>query len=302
MNGIVRVILREGKLVSSLKADLHSHTTASDGVCSPSENVRRAKAAGLQALGITDHDSVAGLKEAINEGNQIGVEVVPGIEISTSHQGQDIHVLGYFIDDGNESFLERLEQLRNVRDKRNEMMVNKLQELGIDITIEEVYARKQGRKEGENIGRPHIAEVLMEKGIVSSVEEAFHEYLGKEGRAYLNPPRISPEEGIQLIRAAGGVPVLAHPGLYDDDEMVIRLIEDHGLKAIEVYHPDHNEEEEKRYRRIAERYQLIMTAGSDFHGERNGTTFHAPIGTKTVSYDVVSNLKQLADQQKSSLL
>jgi predicted metal-dependent phosphoesterase TrpH len=280
-----------------LKVDLHSHTTASDGVYPPSENVRRAKTAGLQAVGITDHDSVAGLGEAINEGKRIGIEVVPGIEISTSHEGQDIHMLGYFIDYENTSFLKRLEQLRDIRDKRNEMMVNKLQELGIKITLEEVNARKPGRKEGENIGRPHIAEVLMEKGIVSSLEEAFEGFLGREGKAYVNPPRIPPEEGMRIIRAAGGVPVLAHPGLYNDDELVVDLINNHRLQAIEVFHPDHSEEDEKRYRQLAERYLLIITAGSDFHGERNGTTFHAPIGTKTVSYEAVSQLKQLVDQQ-----
>lgn len=284
--------LKKGR--TPMKVDLHSHTTASDGVQPPAENVKLAKENGLKAIGITDHDTVAGLPEAIAEGQRMGIEVVPGIEISSSYEGIDIHVLGYYINFENEQLLDRLKQLRDVRDSRNQMMVKRLQQLGIEITLEEVYARKPNRKKDENIGRPHIAEVLMEKGIVGSLEEAFHEYLGREGKAYVNPPRISPSEAIQIIRQAGGVPVIAHPGLYDKDELVVDLIKNHGLQAIEVYHPDHSEEDEKRYRQIAERYQLLMTAGSDFHGERNGDVFHAPIGTKTVDYHVVTRLKEMA--------
>jgi predicted metal-dependent phosphoesterase TrpH len=292
MNGAGKRKINKGG--SQMKVDLHSHTTASDGVQPPAENVRLAKQKGLQAIGITDHDTVAGIPEAIAEGKMIGIEVVPGIEISSAHEGVDIHVLGYYINYENKDFLDRLEKLRDVRDLRNQMMVERLQKLGIEITLEEVNARKPARKKGENIGRPHIAEVLMEKGIVDTMEEAFRQYLGREGKAYVNPPRIRPGEAIQIIRQAGGVPVLAHPGLYNLDEAVIDLIENHGLPGIEVYHPDHSEEDEERYRQIAERYQLIITAGSDFHGERNGDVFHAPIGTKTVDYDVVNRLKEWA--------
>ncbi|MBO8170497.1 MAG: PHP domain-containing protein [Bacillaceae bacterium] len=277
------------------RVDLHSHTTASDGTYTPEMNFKRAKARGLAALGITDHDTVAGLADARNFARETGVELVPGIEISTLHQGQDVHVLGYYVDDQDVAFLERLKELRETRNRRNEMMIEKLNQLGIEITIGDVYARK--KKENGNVGRPHIAEVLMDRGIVSSMEEAFEKYLGKEGKAYVNPPRISPEEAIDLIKSAGGAVVLAHPGLYGDDEMVQNLI-DYGLDGIEVYHPDHHDDEEKKYLKMAEQSGLIVTAGSDFHGERNGDIFHADLGTKTVPYDTVQQLKQIAERRR----
>ncbi|KXG43825.1 PHP domain-containing protein [Tepidibacillus decaturensis] len=273
-----------------MRADLHSHSTASDGLNAPADNVKLAKEAGLAALGVTDHDSVSGIDEAIKMAEKIGIEVVPGIEMSTVEKGQDIHVLGYFIRYKDKEFLNTLDELQKARDKRNEMIIVKLNELGIQITLDEV--KKKIRREGANVGRPHIAEVLIEKKVVDTMEEAFDLYLGKKGKAYVNPIRISPEEGIDIIKKAGGVPVLAHPGLYDDDEMVVRLIK-YGLKGIEAFHPDHDEEAEKRYQEMGETYGIIVTAGSDFHGSRNGEMFHAPIGTKMVPYQVVERLKNL---------
>ncbi|MFT9486418.1 MAG: PHP domain-containing protein [Tepidibacillus sp.] len=273
-----------------MRADLHSHSTASDGLNAPADNVKLAKEAGLAALGVTDHDSVSGIDEAIEMAEKIGIEVVPGIEMSTVEKGQDIHVLGYFIRYKDKEFLNTLDELQKARDKRNEMMIVKLNELGIQITLDEV--KKKIRREGANVGRPHIAEVLIEKKVVDTMEEAFDLYLGKKGKAYVNPIRISPEEGIDIIKKAGGVPVLAHPGLYDDDEMVVRLIK-YGLEGIEAFHPDHDEEAEKRYQEMGEAYGMIVTAGSDFHGSRNGEMFHAPIGTKMVPYQVVERLKNL---------
>ncbi|WP_342668065.1 PHP domain-containing protein [Vulcanibacillus modesticaldus] len=274
-----------------MKADLHTHSTASDGLHEPSENVKFAKKVGLAAIGITDHDSVSGIDEAIEIANQLGIEVVPGIEMSTVEKGQDIHILGYFVNYKDKEFLRSLDELLKVRERRNEMMVEKLNELGIDITIKEVVAKV--RRKGAKPGRPHIGEVLLDKGIVSTMEEAFDLYLGKKGKAFVNPIRISPEEGIEIIKKAGGVPVLAHPGVYDDDEMVIRLIK-YGLGGIEAYHPDHDQAGERKYQEMAERYRILATAGSDFHGTRGKTTFHAPIGTKTVSYHIVEKLKSLA--------
>jgi predicted metal-dependent phosphoesterase TrpH len=172
-----------------------------------------------------------------------------------------------------------------------------LNELGIAITWEEVQAKKRGASPEKNIGRPHIAELLVEKGVVRSMDEAFERYLGKDGAAYVTTNRISPFEAIDLIKEAGGVPVLAHPGLYEDDALVEEIIA-HGLVGLEVYHPDHGEERTERYREMAERHGLIVTAGSDFHGERHGSMFHAPIGTKTVAYDQVERLKMAAGKQK----
>jgi len=273
-----------------LKVDLHSHSTASDGLNAPADNIRLAKEAGIVALGITDHDSISGIKEALLMGKELGVEAIPGIEMSTVENGQDVHVLGYFIDYTNPLFLKQLVELQSVRANRNKMMITKLNELGIDITMEEV--QKRIRREGANVGRPHIGEVLIEKGAVKTMEEAFDRYLGKRGKAFVNPNRISPEEGIDIIKQAGGVPVLAHPGLYGDDEMVVRLIK-YGLKGIEAFHPDHDENAEKKYKQMGEQYGILVTAGSDFHGSRNEEVFHAPIGTKTVDYEIIEKMKSM---------
>jgi predicted metal-dependent phosphoesterase TrpH len=278
------------------RIDLHTHTTASDGKCSPTENVRLAQERDIKAIAITDHDTVSGVSEALQAGQDSGIEVIPGIEISTSISGQEIHVLGYFIDYQNQEFNEELSKLRETRNLRNELMVNKLNELGIEITMDEVRARQT--KKGGNVGRPHIAEVLMGKGIIQTLEEAFEKYLGKEGRAYVNPPRISPFEGVELIEKYGGVPVLAHPGLYDLDHIITELASI-GLKGIEVHHPDHSEEEVDKYRSIAEELGLIQTGGSDFHGKRNGIVFHGELGSQPISIDVLVQLKNAKEKKKS---
>jgi len=273
-------------------ADLHTHTKASDGMESPAANVRLAAAAGLAAVAVTDHDTVAGVEEALAEGKRLGIEVVPGVEISTLSGGQDIHVLGYFIRTDDPVFLERLERLRKTRDLRNELMLEKLRSLGVKITIEEVLeTRMREHRPDETVGRPHIADVLMKKGYAASLEDAFAKYLGKQGAAYVNPPRISPEEAIQWIHEAGGAAVLAHPGLYKDDPLVETLISS-GLDGIEAYHSDHSPEEGEKYRALAERHGLIVTAGSDFHGERNGKVFHAPLGSRKVDVKVIDQLRQ----------
>ncbi len=278
-------------------ADLHTHTTASDGLNTPADNVRMAKESGLQAIAITDHDAVSGIEEAIEMAKQIGIEVIPGIEVSTIEKGQDIHILGYFIRYQDQEFLQKLDELQHVRARRNEMMIHALQNIGIDITLAEVKAKV--RRKDANVGRPHIGEVLIEKGIVHTMEEGFDRYLGKNGKAYVNPKRISPEEGIDIIKKAGGVPVLAHPGIYHDDEVVVRLI-GYGLAGLEAYHPDHDNESERKYKKLADEYGILATAGSDFHGSRNEVMFHAPIGGKTVSYEVVKQLKRLAFNMQTS--
>ncbi|WP_139490133.1 PHP domain-containing protein [Brevibacillus dissolubilis] len=281
-----------------IKADLHSHTVASDGSCQPAENVRIAKEQGLAALAITDHDTVAGVAEAIEAGKELGIEVIPGVEISTAAKGQDIHVLGYFVPYDQESFREKLTGLRDVRHQRNIQLIKRLNELGVEITLEDVYRRKTGPD--KNIGRPHIAEELMEKGYVESVAEAFDKYLGKTGSAYVNVERISPQQAIDLIKKSGGAAVLAHPGLYDDDELVEELIV-YGLDGIEAYHPDNSPEQVKEYERLADEYGLIRTGGSDFHGYRGPEPFHAMLGSYTAPLDTVAKLRKLTEMRKAKL-
>ncbi|GED59087.1 PHP domain-containing protein [Brevibacillus formosus] len=278
-----------------LMADLHTHTKASDGTCEPAENVRLAKEAGLAALAITDHDTVAGIPEAIEAASALGVEIIPGVEVSSVGKGQDIHVLGYFVPYEDPAFEERLFRLRETRHERNQLLIARLQELGIDISLEKVYRRKQGTD--KNIGRPHIAEELMELGVVSTIAEAFDKYLGKGGAAYVNPPRITPQEAITLIKEAGGVAVLAHPGLYDDDELVEELIV-FGLDGIEVNHPDNDEVQKMRYSKWAAQYGLVVTGGSDFHGWRGEEPFHAMLGSHTAEMDAVEQLRAIAEKRK----
>ncbi|WP_195572947.1 PHP domain-containing protein [Paenibacillus sp. 1001270B_150601_E10] len=279
-------------------ADLHTHTTASDGMEEPSSNVRLAKQAGLDAIAITDHDTVAGLKEAREEAEKLQIELVPGVEISTVEEGIDIHVLGYFIDANDPIFLERLKGLRNTRDIRNHMLVEKLTELGIPLTMEDVIAElDRPLAEGETVGRPHIADALVRRGAAKNMKDAFDRYLGKDGAAYVNPPRIRPLDAATWIREAGGAVVLAHPGLYDNDELVERIVNEIKPDGIEVWHSDHLEADASRYHALAARLGVLMTAGSDFHGARQGDVFHGALGSRRIYISVVERLKNIAQQR-----
>jgi predicted metal-dependent phosphoesterase TrpH len=275
------------------RVDLHSHTTASDGMQQPKDNVRLAKEAGLAAIAITDHDTIDGIAEAIEAGEQLGITVVPGVEISTVADGIDIHILGYYTDWQNPQWRKKLMSLLDTRERRNEMIINNLQRMGIAITLEEVVeeARKQG-KDGGTIGRPHIASLLIAKSVVASMQDAFDQYLGSDGAAYANPPRLHPFEAIEWIREAGGTSVIAHPGLYGNDALVTAIIQ-HGVEGIEVYHSDHTPEDEARYEQLAHEHGLIITGGSDFHGARHGAVFHGPIGNRTVDISVLQQLNPL---------
>jgi predicted metal-dependent phosphoesterase TrpH len=278
-------------------ADLHTHTTASDGMQSPAENVRLAKKAGLAAIAITDHDTVAGVAEAMLEGERLGITVVPGVEVSTVASGTDIHILGYYTNNDDEKWLTRLASLRGLRDQRNEMILNKLSELGIAVTMDEVIAAAHGNSSLEalkaaefSIGRPHIAAVLVSKGVVSNMKEAFDRYLKTGAAAYVNPPRLNPFEAVDWIRETGGTSVIAHPGLYGNDSLVEEIIR-YGVQGIEVFHSDHEPEDESRYAQLAAKYQLIATGGSDFHGSRQGVIFHGEVGNRTVEAKVLEQLE-----------
>lgn len=278
-------------------ADLHTHTRASDGTGTPSDNVRLAAAAGLSAVAITDHDTVAGLKEALETGRETGIIVVPGVEISSSEDGKDIHILGYYMDMDDPLFLTRLEELRNVREGRNERMLARLRELGYAITLEEVLERRGPVDQKDtSVGRPHIAQVLVDKGYALSQQDAFNRLIGKGGAAYISPKRISPETAIAWIHEAGGAAVLAHPGLYGNDALVERLAAG-GLDGIEADHSDHSPEEVEKYREIAGRHGLIATAGSDYHGERGGEVFHGPLGGRRVEAAVLELLSRRAENR-----
>ncbi len=298
-------------------ADLHTHTTASDGLLKPSELVKAAKQKGLGAVAITDHDTVSGVAEALKAGAELGIEIVPGIEISTqAADNSEIHILGYYCDLNNREFLERLEKQRVLRDSRNDLIINKLQALGMDISIDEVIKEANARriiqgtsadaKLGQTaekareqvVGRPHIAAVLLAKGYVSSIGEAFDRYLAAGASAYVSVKRVSPEEAIDWIAAAGGVSIVAHPGLYHKPELVEQLVSQHGVNGIEVFHSDHTEEDQVFYGEMAARYEVLVTGGSDYHGERGGKSFHGELGCSVVPIATVSQLKNRSIAQR----
>ncbi|MCQ4086013.1 PHP domain-containing protein [Saccharibacillus sp. JS10] len=268
------------------------HSTASDGMNTPTELVRIALERGLAGIALTDHDTVAGVQEAAKQAASVGLDLIPGIEISIRFQHTDIHMLGYFVNVEDEKFLERLSGLRGIRDQRNDMILSRLRELGIQITLEEVKERS-GRpiKPGESVGRPHMADLLVSKGYAVDLRDAFDKYLAEGAAAYVSLTRISPSEAADWIREAGGVPVLAHPGLYGDDQVVRAVIESAKPIGIEVSHPDHDTEAVERYGKLAEEYRLLTTAGSDYHGVRQGKVFHGELGAYTVEKSSVEALR-----------
>ncbi|WP_123039950.1 PHP domain-containing protein [Cohnella candidum] len=272
------------------QVDLHTHTTASDGRHRPAEVVRMAKEAGLAAVAITDHDTVAGITEALAAGEEYGIRVIPGVEISTSAEGKDIHILGYGFRTDDPVLLDRLVSLRQVRTRRNEEILAKLNALGLDITMEEVEREASSSPRGDgSIGRPHMAEVLIRKGYVKDLKEAFNRYLAEGAAAYVNPPRIGPADAVRWIHEAGGAAIVAHPGLYRNDRLVLELL-DQGADGLEAFHSDHDESTARHYRTLAKSRGKIVTGGSDFHGTRQGVTFHGRVGNRTVDETVVDKL------------
>lgn len=267
--------------------DLHVHTTASDGSDSPKEVVYKAKKLGLKAIAITDHDTIGGIKEALQVSGETGVEVLSGIELSTEYQGMEVHVLGYLIDIRDDRLLTYLANSKESRSKRILKIVKKLQKLNFPISFEDVLAEAGDG----SIGRPHVAKVLVRKGIVSSIGEAFDQYIGQGRVAFVPREKCTPVDAVNLIRGAGGVAVLAHPGLADIDQYIPYLVKE-GLQGIEVYHPQHNQTDVKHYLNISRRWNLLATGGSDYHGK--DARGHEALGTATVRYQVVGELYRLA--------
>ncbi|MDH7600869.1 MAG: PHP domain-containing protein [Armatimonadota bacterium] len=270
------------------RADLHVHTTASDGALTPTEVVREAKRVGLAAVGIADHDTADGIEEALAAAETFGVEVVPGIEISTTQNSTEVHILGYFIDHRNRELLDEMARLKQARFERARLIVEKLRAAGIPIRFDRVLEIARGGA----VGRPHIARAIWEAGAASSVDAAFGKFLQPGGPGYVPRPKLLPEHAIELIRTAGGVPCCAHAAKLRRDELILELIHK-GLMGIEVYHPDHTAAASRFYKRFAEKHSLVAVGGSDAHcipGTTNGG-----IGSVTVEYGVVEQLRSLSD-------
>lgn len=242
------------------KADLHTHTTHSDGSCSPEELVTKAGKAGIEVLSITDHDNIKGFKNAFEAGKDIGVEVIPGVEISSEISNREIHILGYFFDPDNLELERYLNFFREERIKRASRIVNKLNSLGFEITLEEVLIKA----DNSSVGRPHIAQVMLERGIVSSYYEAFNKYIGNGLPAFERKVYVSPESAFKIISDAGGLSFIAHPG--NIQENLLKDLIDAGMDGIEVVHPSHSKQQQKFYRGIVNSYFLLESGGSDFHG------------------------------------
>lgn len=248
------------------RIDLHLHTTHSDGSFSTADVLGFAKAAGVTAVAITDHDILTAIPEALDEGSRLGIEVLPGVEISSRWGEGELHILGYCFDWQNEQFNQRLKGLRESRHQRNPLIVHKLNELGLDITYDEVR-RLAGT---ESVGRPHIARALMNKKLVTSAKEAFDRYLAEGRPAYVPRQLPDPAEAVRWIRDAGGVAVLAHPvWVRETPEGLARLVEELkavGLGGMEVHYSTHNTRQIDQYLHLAKRLKLLVTGGSDFHG------------------------------------
>lgn len=246
--------------------DLHLHTTASDGRLSPAQLVRLAVAQGLKQVSISDHDTTEGLAEAYLAAEELGdLRIIPGIELSTDIPGDEIHMLGYFIQYADEGFQEVLRGFRRGRVERARMMVEKLAGLGIHLEWERV---QQIAGDG-SVGRPHIALAMVEKGYCKEPREAFPEYLGRNGLAYVERPKMTPAEAVQMLVNVGGVPVLAHPGYMSDMETRIAELVDVGLMGMEVYYAHYSPDTVQHLAQVAARFGLIPCGGSDYHGLGN---------------------------------
>jgi predicted metal-dependent phosphoesterase TrpH len=256
-----------------MSIDLHTHSNFSDGTMTPTELVALARSKKISALALTDHDTMAGTEEAALAGVEMGVEVVPGMEISVTHKQVAYHVLGYWADPENSELAAALARLQGARAERNIKILERLNMLGIPVTaegLERVSERGQA-------GRPHIARMLVELGVVSTMSLAFDQYLKKGAIAYVSRFAYSAAEAVSLIRQAGGLAVLAHPAQNDPDltrlPAVLADLVSVGLNGVELYYPTHSKKTKKRLRDLAGEHDLLLTGGSDYHGEvRPGTS------------------------------
>jgi len=268
-----------------VRVDLHLHTYYSDGVYSPAQVVMKAKENGLSIISIVDHDTTDGLEEAIEVGKELGIEVIPGIELSSSINGTDIHILGYFINWKDENFQVHLRVFRELRIQRAKRIVEKLNALNIPLEFESIVEMSKSSA----ISRVHIANALVKYGFVNDFYEAFNKYLSPGCPAYEKNIDLSPRKAIKLISDVGGLSFIAHPGRLLSENDLASLIE-LGIDGIEVIHPSHNDELVKYYRAIASEYFLLESGGSDFHGGLRHDE-HC-IGAYTVPYKLVEMMKQ----------
>ncbi|MCK4545829.1 MAG: PHP domain-containing protein [Candidatus Eisenbacteria sp.] len=273
----------------SRRVDLHVHTIFSDGDLTPETLVCQALDNDLAAVAVTDHDTVMGVGPVMEAARGTGLEIIAGVELSSSNGSNDIHVLGYLVDCTDDSFLRALALFQRKRSERAIEMVRLLHALGLRVRMDLVL---EFAGDG-SIGRPHVAQALLEQRLTSSFEEAFRKYIGYGGPAYVEKHRLEPSEAFALIRRAGGVAGVAHPGTLRQDSLLPGFVSD-GMEAIEVWHPRHGDGQSEKYGNFAREHGLAMTGGSDSHGVRTGLQNFRPI---PVTYEAVRALRRIADSR-----
>lgn len=270
--------------------DLHTHSNRSDGTLAPADVITLAARRDLAGVALTDHDSFEGLDEAAGTVAELGLDFVPGIEFSAEYEGASLHILGYWVDPGDAAVNAELDRLTATRMRRGEMIVEKLRELGFDVSFDRVREIAGGH----TIARPHVAQAMVEAGIVATEKEAFERYISDDGLAYVPKHALEPIEALRLIRSAGGACVLAHPGMWRGngsvpEELIERMAEG-GMVGLEVWHPDHDDEMRATYASLAGRLGLVATSASDCHGERYGYR----LGTERTDEETFADLKRRA--------
>jgi predicted metal-dependent phosphoesterase TrpH len=267
-----------------MPADLHLHSNLSDGSDSPAELVRLAKAAGLTTIALTDHDITDGVQRANEAGKGIGVEVIPGIEFTTESKRCEAHILGYFIDTESAELAAALAKIQEGRVKRIHKIAKKLLALKVEIEPAEVLALSGGKAPG----RPHVARLMVNLGIVPTIKEAFNRYLDRRSPAYVPHYKLTPAEAVGLIRRSGGIPVFAHPVISNCDELIVELVSA-GLRGIEAIYPGYSPEQTEYYRALALKHGLLITGGSDYHGANFAR--EQKLGELQVPDEIVEKLK-----------
>lgn len=281
-----------------MRIDLHIHSTASDGVYSPSEVVRLAREHALDVIALTDHDSAEGIRPALAAASEQGStpEVLAGIELSAEDEEADRHILGYLFDPDDAGLAAFTRHLRESRVRRIEQMVTRLNALGVPLDVGDVLALSKGGA----AGRPHVARALLHRGVVTTLEDAFTRYIGDDGPAYVPHHRVSPAEAIALVHRAGGVAVLAHPGRYADYRPLLDGLLPLGLDGLEVYYPDHTPAMTRELRAAARKHGLVISAGSDFHRrEGDGATRLGRVQPDDAA-GVIAALKERAAQHRQA--
>lgn len=272
--------------------DLHIHSDHSDGRQSPRQIVDAGIKLGLKAISITDHDAISGYTAAADYAAERGIDLISGIELSASKTDDDIHILGYMVRPDHGRLLECLEKFRRIRDERGKKMLKRLSNIGLTVDYSDVL-EAAGKAP---IGRPHLAEAMVKRGLVSSYNQAFAKYLALGGPVYVPKAKLTPAEAVELIHEAGGLAVMAHPGLTRRDDMIEELVAA-GIDGIEIFHPTHRASDRKRYRQIGEKYGLLLTGGSDSHNRKGR---YGDIGDEKVPYEYYQKLTERWQQGADS--